>query len=140
MRRPARVPDIFVFGPGGFQRPLKVEKVAEGFFRGRARIEDRQGLFRVRPLEDSRAFPEVGLYRQEPELAEYGSDEALLLRIAEFTGGHFSPSPEAVFDPAGRALATLLRLWPGLLFLALALNLAELLWRKWPRRAAVQGG
>ena len=28
--------------------------------------------------------------------------------------------------------ATLLRLWPGLLALALALNLAELVWRKWP--------
>jgi hypothetical protein len=64
-------------------------------------------------------------------LAEYGSDEALLRRIAEFTGGRFNPSPAAVFDPAGRAIASALRLWPGLLALALALNLAELLWRKW---------
>jgi len=36
----------------------------------------------------------------------------------------------------GRAIATLLRLWPGLLALAILLNLAELLWRKWPGRRA----
>ena len=131
LAEPARIPDIFVFGPGGFQRPVKVEKVAEGVFRGRVRIDDRQGLFRVRPLEDSRVFPEVGLYRQEAELAEYGSDEALLRRLAEFTGGRFSPRPEQVFEAAGRAIASLMRLWPGLLALALALNLAELVWRKW---------
>jgi len=136
LEEPARIPDIFAFGPGGFQRPLKVEKVAEGFFRGRVRIEDRQGLFRVRPLEDSRAFPEVGLYRQEAELAEYGSDEALLKSIAEFTGGRFNPEPGAVFNAAGRAIATPLRLWPGLLAAAILLNLAELLWRKWPRRVS----
>jgi len=65
LEEPARIPDIFAFGPGGFQRPLKVEKVAEGFFRERVRIEDRQGLFRVRPLEESRAFPEVVISHQK---------------------------------------------------------------------------
>ncbi len=134
VEEPARIPDLFVFGPAGFQRPLPVQKVAEGVFRGRVRIEDRQGLFRVRPLADSRVFPEVGLYRQEAELAEYGSDEALLRRIAQFTGGRFNPPPAAVFDPAGRTLPSLLRLWPGLLGVALLLNLAELLWRKWPKK------
>jgi len=78
----------------------------------------------------------VGLYRQEGELAEYGSDEALLKSIADFTGGRFNPEPGAVFSAAGRAIATLLRLWPGLLALAILLNLAELLWRKWPRRVS----
>ena len=32
-------------------------------------------------------FPEVGLYRQEEELNEYGSDEAMLRRLSAFTGG-----------------------------------------------------
>ena len=131
VEEPATIPDIFVFGPLGFQRPLKIGKVAEGAFRGRARIDHRQGLFRVRPLADSRVFPEVGFYLQEEELAEYGANEALLRHISEFTGGRFNPAPRDIFDPGGRSAASTMRLWPGLLLLALALNLAELVLRKW---------
>ena len=57
------IPEIFVFGPDGFQKPITVKKVAAGTFRGRLQIGAREGLFRVRPLEESRAFPEAGLYR-----------------------------------------------------------------------------
>src|SRR5262249_27832697 len=64
---PAQIPGIFAFGPDGFQRPVAVKKVAAGTFRGRLAIGARQGLFRVRPLEESRAFPEAGLYRPEAE-------------------------------------------------------------------------
>ena len=61
-----------MFGPNGFQSPLKVTKMAAGHYHARAAIADRQGLFRVRPLAESRAFPlEVGFYRQEDELLEY---------------------------------------------------------------------
>jgi uncharacterized membrane protein len=128
---PARIPDVFVFGPGGYQRPLPVTKVADGAFRGRLRIGDRQGLFRIRPLEESRAFPEVGLYRQEQELNDYGSEPAVLQQLSQFTGGRFQPPPAAVFDAGGRSVPTAVRLWPGLLALAILLNLAELVLRKW---------
>ncbi len=43
-------------------------------YRGRIHIGQLQGLFRIRPLEESRAFPEVGSYRQEQELLDYGSN------------------------------------------------------------------
>jgi hypothetical protein len=138
IEEPVRLPDIFVFGPQAFQRPVKVEKLAQGVFRGRVRIDQRQGLFRVRPLEESRAFPEVGFYRQEAELSDYGANEFLLQRISEFTGGRFNPAPGEVFSAGGRAVASTLRLWPGLLALALALNLAELFRRKWPWGAGFQ--
>ena len=128
---PAKIPDIFVFGPQGFQRPVPVVKVADGAFRGRLPVGDRQCLFRIRPLEESRIFPELGLYRQEQELNEYGSDESVLRQISEFTCGRFEPPPGQVFDPAGRSIPSTLRLWPGLLALAIALNLAELVLRKW---------
>ncbi|MBI4877506.1 MAG: VWA domain-containing protein [Acidobacteria bacterium] len=128
---PAAAPDIFVFGPDGFQRPVEVRKVAEGAWRGRVAVGDRQGLFRIRPLADSRAFPEVGLYRAVDELREYGNDEPLLRRVAEFTGGGFNPRPADVFDSGGRAIPATLRLWPLLLGLAILLNLAELILRKW---------
>jgi hypothetical protein len=126
-----KVPDVYAFGPGGFQRPIPITKVGEGFYQGRLHIGQRQGLYRVRPLAESHAFPEVGLYRQEDELNDWGSDEFLLRKVAEFTGGRFNPAVKQVFDPSGRSVASTVRLWPGLLALALGLNLAEVILRKW---------
>ena len=128
---PAAIPRIFVFGPDGFQKPVPVRKAAEGSFHGEVAIGTRQGLFRVRPLDDSRLFPETGLYRQEEELNEFGSNEALLRQVSAFTGGRFNPSPDRIFDGGGKLVSTTLELWPGLLGLAVLLNLAELVVRKW---------
>jgi len=128
---PEQIPDIYAFGPDGFQQPVPVKKIAAGTFRGRLPIGQRQGLFRVRPVQESRAFPEAGLYRPEAELAEYGSNEALLKQVAEFTGGRFQPDPASVYSGGGRSIASSLQLWPGLLGLAVLLSLAELVMRKW---------
>jgi hypothetical protein len=128
---PPAVPQIFVFGPDGFQKPIPVKKIAAGTYQGRLQIGERQGLFRVRPVEESRAFPEAGLYRPETELADYGANPELLKQVAEFTGGQFEPEPAAVFTSTGRSIASTLNLWPGLLGLAVLLNLAELILRKW---------
>ncbi|MEO7141942.1 MAG: hypothetical protein ABI165_00390, partial [Bryobacteraceae bacterium] len=128
---PAAVPEIFVFGPGGFERPMTVKKIAEGAYRGQAPIGAREGLFRIRPLEDSRVFPEVGFYRQEQELSDYGSNDLLLRQVSNFTAGRFNPAPRGVFDPAGRSIASTLPLWPGLVAFAVLLNLLELVLRKW---------
>ena len=127
----AAIPDIFAFGPNGFQAPLKITKVAAGHYRGRLPIGENQGLFRVRPLADSRAFPEVGFYRQEDEMQEFDNNEPLLRQIAASTGGRFNPSPRDVFEASGRSIRSTMELWPGLLALALLLNLAELVLRKW---------
>ncbi|HEU0140388.1 MAG TPA: VWA domain-containing protein [Bryobacteraceae bacterium] len=128
---PEQIPEIYAMGPEGFQRPVEVKKVAAGTYRGRVATGHRNGLFRLRPLAESRAFPEIGYYREEQELRDYGSDSFLLQEIARFTGGRFNPDPRDVFDASGRSIETSLRLWPGLLALALALNLAELILRKW---------
>jgi hypothetical protein len=128
---PREIPPIFVFGPDGYQRPIEVKKVAEGGYRGRLPIGDRQGLFRIRPVAESRVFPETGFYRQERELEDYGSDEHVLRRVSEFTGGLFQPRPNRIFDSGGRSVASTMELWPGLLALAIALNVIELILRKW---------
>jgi len=127
---PATAPDIFALGPDGFQAPLKASKVAAGHYRASLNIGQNQGLFRVRPLEDSPAFPEVGFYRQEDEMVDYGSNEALLRQVASATGGRFRPEPRQLFDAGGRSVASAMQLWPALLGLALILNLAELVLRK----------
>jgi len=128
---PASPPEIFAMGPGGFQAPLQVSKVAAGHYRGRLAIGSNQGLFRIRPVADSRAFPEIGFFRQEDEMSEYGNNEALLRRVAQATGGHFNPQPKQVFDAGGRSIRSTMNLWPALLVLALLLNLTELILRKW---------
>ena len=58
---PATPPDLYVIGPGDFRKPLDLARVSPGTYRGRLRIGSLEGLFRVRPLNESRAFPEVGL-------------------------------------------------------------------------------
>jgi Ca-activated chloride channel family protein len=128
---PAALPDIYAIGPGNFRKPLEVTRVSPGTYRGRLRIGSLQGLFRVRPLADSRSFPEVGLYRQEAELSDYGSNEALLKTIAQSTGGRFNPPVRQLFDSGGRFTETTIRLWPWLLAIAILLNLIELAMRKW---------
>jgi Ca-activated chloride channel family protein len=127
----AVIPQIFVFGPDGFQKPVSVRKVAEGSFRGEVAIGNRQGLFRIRPLEDSRLFPETGVYRQEEELNEYGSNETLLRQVSEFTGGRFNPRTDQIFEGGGKSVSSTIELWPGLIGLGIVLNLIELVFRKW---------
>jgi hypothetical protein len=64
-------------------------------------------------------------------MQEYGNNEELLKQIAASTGGRFNPSPRQVFDASGHSIRTSMQLWPGLLALALLLNLSELVLRKW---------
>ena len=128
---PAAVPAIYALGPNGFRAPLKVTKTAAGSYRGVVHIGRNQGLFRVRPLVESRAFPEIGFYRPEDELTDHSSDESLLRQIAKSTGGRFNPPVKEVFDAGGHAMPSSMELWPGLLALALLLNLTELISRKW---------
>ncbi len=128
---PAQPPALFVFGPDGFQAPVQIQKTAVGIYRGKVRIGDRSGLFRVRPLTETRAFPETGYYREEREMTQFGADEGLLRQVAQFTGGRFNPDPRSVFNSGGRSVASSMRLWPALLALAVALNVLELILRKW---------
>ena len=76
-------------------------------------------------------FRKSGLYRQESELSDYGSNEALLKSIAQSTGGRFNPSVRQLFDSGGKYIDSTMRLWPALLAIALLLNLIELAMRKW---------
>jgi Ca-activated chloride channel homolog len=128
---PPKIPDIYAIGPNGFQAPLKVDKVAAGHYRGKLAIGQNEGLFRVRPVADSRAFPEVGFYRQEDEMTEFGNNVELLRQIAAATGGRYNPSTRQIFDAGGRSIPSTMEAWPGLLALAILLNIVELVLRKW---------
>ncbi|MBV8551705.1 MAG: VWA domain-containing protein [Acidobacteriaceae bacterium] len=134
---PAAIPPIFMLGPRGFRKSINVQKIASHYYQGRIHIANATGLFRIRPLEDSSTFPEIGLYRDPPELHDSGANEALLKQISDLTGGRFNPPLNAVFDADGRRLYSTWQLWPGFLALAIALTIAELLARKWNGLAGI---
>jgi len=128
---PDTPPDIYAIGPGDFHKPVQLSRVSTLDYRARVHIGSVQGLFRVRPLADSRIFPEAGLYRPEEELTEYGSNANLLKSVSAATGGRFNPNPDTAFENNGESIKSTARLWPLLLTLAIILNLAELIMRKW---------
>ena len=126
---PADLPDLYALGPDGYRHVAK-PKPSTGGFEARFPSEGFYGLFRIRPAERSRAFPEAAHYRQNSELSRYGSDAHLLQTIAHATGGRTNPAPEDLFATGGRAIERWMDLWPALLVLAIFLNLVELLARK----------
>jgi Ca-activated chloride channel family protein len=128
---PTEIPPIFVLGPDKFEKAINVSKTAKGLYQGRIHVGQARGLFRIRPVSESSSFPEVGIYRQQEELKDYGANESLLAQISRLTGGRYNPSPDVIFDPGGRTIYTVWQLWPALLALAIALTIAELVIRKW---------
>ena len=132
VEEPAKMPDIFVLGPDGFHAPHE-----DGQGGGRPLSRAAWASDRIRGCSACvrwwiRArFPEVGFYRQEDEMQEYGNNEQLLRQIAASTGGRFGVKPADAFEAAGRSIPASMELWPGLLALALLLNLLELVMRKW---------
>ncbi len=140
---PDPLPDLYVLGDavsggGDFREAASLERVADREYEARVAIGNRSGLFRIRPATHLDQFPEIAHYRANDELEHYGSNVSLLKRIASQTGGRFDPQPSQVFNAGGRAVETWMNLWPGLLALAILLNLIELLGRKgwipWLRR------
>ena len=129
---PATAPAIYALGPDNFRQAVTLERLAAGTYRGRVKIGDLRGLFRLRPLEESRAFPETGFYRDEEELNSYGANEDLLKQVASYTGGLYNPAPAEVFRAGGRTIPAIVELWPAMLLAAIGLSLLELLLRKWP--------
>ena len=127
---PATLPDVYVLGPDHFQKAVPLKRLAASSYQARVPIAGHQGLFRIRPASELAALPELGFYREETELTQYGSNTELLRQIAEATGGRFNPTPRQAFDAGNRSVMTTMDLWPGLLALAVLANLAELAARK----------
>jgi len=130
---PPDTPELFLLGPEGFHRKVPLVKLAPRQYVAEVDLGKRNGFFRLRPLDDDPRFPEVAFHQPETELSEFGCDVPLLQQIAQLTGGQFQPKPEEVFSPRGRAVPATLALWPGLLWLAIAVSLAELWIRHWQR-------
>ncbi|HEY7208852.1 MAG TPA: VWA domain-containing protein [Bryobacteraceae bacterium] len=130
-REPAPNPVLYVLGPKGFHETIELKKSADRFYQGRLHVGALTGLFRVRPETESPAFPEIGLYRNQPELDDRGVNDSLLKEISQATGGRYNPTLSEVFDTGGRRNWVSWQLWPACLAFAVALGIAELIARKW---------
>jgi len=128
---PRAIPRLYVIGPNGFQKSLRIERVAERVYRGRLHQKPFPGLFRIRPVDESKLFPEVGVYAENQEAGDRGANENLLRVLASATGGRFNPPPANVLDSQGRTLYEKWEVWPLFLGLAIVLSIAELVSRKW---------
>lgn len=128
---PGDAPPIFILGPANFRRQIAVKRVGTRFYRGTLHVGSVRGLFRILPLHETPAFPEIGLYRETEELQDHGVNKTLLRQIATLTGGRIDPSASQIFDSEGREASTVWQLWPALLGLGVLLNIAELVARKW---------
>ena len=99
---PAAIPDIYAFGPNGFQAPLKVSKVAAGHYRGRLGDRAEPGpVPRASRWPNRAPSPRWASTGRKTRCMEYGNNEQLLRQIAASTGGRFNPPPKAVFDAGG---------------------------------------
>lgn len=127
---PDDLPELYVLGPSGFRRSVPLRRVGADEFEARVPIENRFGLFRLRAASHVETFPEIAHYRANSELTDYGSNEPLLAKISQWTGGRFQPDIASAFDAGGKAIAATMNLWPGFLALALLLSLVELVGRK----------
>jgi Ca-activated chloride channel family protein len=140
---PRVAPELFLFGRDNYRLPVTAEMAAPGLFRVFAPTADHRGLFRIRPVEDSDDFPELGYYLEEPEVNDFGNDERLLREVASYTGGQFNPSAATVFDPGNVRFQSQTYVWPFLLAAAILLQLLELFLRKglpWLRERRAQSG
>ena len=126
---PEALPEIYALGPDGYRQATEL-KAVEGGYEARFPAQGRFGLFRIRPEQRSRAFPEAAHYRGNTELSRFGSDHILLRTIAASTGGRVNPAPEDLFATGGRTVPRWMDLWPLLLALAILANLVEVSARK----------
>ena len=124
-----RLPELYVFGPDNFQHVAQIRSVSSRLYEARVPVDERKGLFRMRPSSELDLFPETAFYRRGEEEENYGSNPTLLRKIATWTGGQFNPSPEDIFRSDAVREASM-ELWPGCLAVALLFSLVELAARK----------
>jgi Ca-activated chloride channel homolog len=127
-RRGAAPPKISVLGPNGFSKSVSLQETTPYSYAAQVNIGDQLGVFRVLPEPPSTEFPPTALLAQRG--GEPGSGKEVLQEIARQTGGSFYTDP--AFRPVGEASPVRRRidLWPGLVTLAIVLNIFELALRR----------
>ena len=90
------MPDIFAFGPGGFQRAAEGEQggAPDTIAAASGDRAEPGTVPRAAGWSESRAFPEVGFYRQEDEMRSTATTSSCCGRSPRPPAGASNPAPE----------------------------------------------
>ncbi len=113
---------LAAMAPGRWAAEFPVPAAAPAEFEVRVRGEDGSGS----PL----AATQTVFIDYPDELRLQPTNEDLLRRVADATGGVFRPEPASVFAPDGRSVPRITPLWPYLLVAALLLFVADVALRR----------
>ena len=128
---PASIPKIFAIGPGGFEKPVRVRKVAAGTFRGEVEIGTTTGSVpRATRGGLAQYFPRSACTGPKPNCRPTVRTKPCSSRWPNSPADASSPTRARSLKP-GRTFGSSSSLWPGLLALAVLLSLVELVLRKW---------
>ena len=123
-------PPVEVRLAGGDTQIVEARQVAPGSYSLSVNLPE-DGIAAFRWLADYEVQPERHLTTPFPaEYRFHPPDVDQLRRYSEVTGGVFGPTLEQLFDPGEDTVLRPLRLWPGLVGLALILYLANMLLRR----------
>jgi hypothetical protein len=125
-----------VSGPGGKEQTLTLEPDAPGRWAANFSVPTGSSAeFEIRvsgegSAESPLAATQTVFIDYPDELRLQPTNEDLLRRVAETTGGVFRPEPASVFAPDGRTVPRVTPLWSYLLIAALLLFVADVALRR----------
>lgn len=126
--------DLTIITPNFGRQQVAMTQIAPGRYRGEFDTADK-GTYHLelaQTVQDQPVFHQTrGLVVGYPdELRLRPPNEDLLKKIAQVSGGHYDPAPEAVFDAGDRTAHRAEPLWPYLLMAALALFVLDVALRR----------
>jgi Ca-activated chloride channel family protein len=126
---------VLVEGPGqAGEKTVPLAQTAPGHYQGSVPTPEK-GEYHFRLAVKQKGQPVAELSRGltvgfDEEFRLKPTDEELLRKVAEVSGGRYNPPPEELFTPPERSAERAVALWPYLLAAALILFLADVALRR----------
>ena len=124
------MPTALVLGPNGFEKSAPLQQTTPVSYMARVSVNDQSGVFRVLPAPASAEFPATALLLRQGAIRDLAAGRNALREIATLTGGSFTTDLAATPVWTAKPVQRRIDLWPALVSLAIALNIAELLLRR----------
>ena len=118
------MPTALVLGPNGFEKSAPLQQTTPVSYMARVSVNDQSGVFRVLPAPASAEFPATALLLRQGAIRDLAAGRNALREIATLTGGSFTTDLAATPVWTAKPVQRRIDLWPALVSLAIALNIA----------------